>query len=149
MKTMISRRLIYMTVIPLFFVSCQNAQADLFPLQIGDQLFLVEVADSPAERQQGLMYRRTLESDRGMLFIFEDSDFRSFWMKNTYIDLSIAYIDEQWRIIDILDMYALDESSVPSSRPAKYALELNRGAFERHGVFEGDRLDLSTVPGTE
>lgn len=113
---------------------------------VGEQTFYVEIADTPAERQTGLMHRNSLPSDRGMLFVFDESDYRSFWMRNTYVNLSIAYLDASGRIIDILDMYALDESSVPSSAPAKYALELNMGSFDRAGAFVGDVIDLSDIP---
>jgi uncharacterized membrane protein (UPF0127 family) len=144
------RRFVFPTLmfIALILSSCQT-QDVLYPLELGRDTVYVEIADSPAERQRGLMYRETLEPDRGMLFIFESSRMLSFWMRNTYVDLSIAYIADDGTIIDILDMYALDETSVPSSAPARFALELNQGAFDRLGVFEGDRIDLSGIPGTD
>ena len=92
------------------------------------------------EGQWGLMNRNSLPDGEGMLFIFENEQFLSFWMKNTTIPLSIAFIASDGRILDIKDMRPLDESSVLSSRPAKYALEVPQGWFDRAGIRTGDRL---------
>ena len=102
----------------------------------------VEVADSDAERQRGLMGRTALGEDRGMLFVFDSEQTLSFWMKNTLIPLSVAYIDSESRIIDIQDMQPLDETSHPSAEPAQYALEVNQGYFAEHGVEVGDTATL-------
>jgi uncharacterized membrane protein (UPF0127 family) len=102
----------------------------------------VEIADSDAERARGLMERTALAEDRGMLFVFEEERRRSFWMKNTLIPLSIAYIDAERRIVDIQDMEPLDETSHPSAGPAQYALEVNQGFFEENGVEVGDTVEL-------
>jgi len=103
---------------------------------------VVEIADCDQSRAQGLMQRITLDEDCGMLFVFEESAPRSFWMKETYIPLSIAYLDEGGSITNIEDMAPLDLSSVRSTIPARYALEMNEGWFERNGVRAGDRIDL-------
>ncbi|MDC7221894.1 MAG: DUF192 domain-containing protein [Spirochaetales bacterium] len=102
----------------------------------------VELARTNEERQTGLMHRESLDEDRGMLFIFDDERTRSFWMKNTLIPLSIAYIDRDGVIVDIRDMEPLDTSSVPSAAPAMYALEVNQGKFREWGVRPGYRLVL-------
>lgn len=109
-------------------------------LRIGNAKLQVEVADTNQTRQRGLMHRRFMAEDHGMLFVFERAERRCFWMRNTYIPLSIAYLDEYARIIDILDMKPLDESSVCSTAPAQYALEVNQGWFERHQIKIGDRV---------
>jgi uncharacterized membrane protein (UPF0127 family) len=110
-----------------------------------------EIADDGFERARGLMYRTALAEDRGMLFIFEGMLFTfeeeqtlSFWMKNTLIPLSIAFIDSEGRIVDIQDMKPLDDDPphYVSAEPARYALEVNQGFFEEHGVREGDRAEL-------
>ena len=98
----------------------------------------VEIAAEPEERNQGLMYRQKLPDGEGMLFIFDYDQILSFWMKNTYIPLSIAFITFDGRIIDILDMYPHDLNSVMSSRSARYALEVPQGWFLRAGVRLGD-----------
>jgi uncharacterized membrane protein (UPF0127 family) len=100
----------------------------------------VEIADTDAERQQGLMGRTALAEDAGMLFVFGREQQLSFWMKNTLIPLSIAYIDAQGRIVDIQDMQPLDETSHPSAAPAQFALEVNQGFFAEHGIEVGNVL---------
>lgn len=124
-----------------------TAGSGLRPLTIdasgGETIRLqVEIADSDAERQRGLMERTALGENRGMLFVFESEQTLSFWMKNTLIPLSIAYMDSGGRIVDIQDMQPLDETPHPSAEPARYALEVNQGFFEEHGVEVGDRADL-------
>jgi uncharacterized protein len=106
----------------------------------------VEIADSPDEQAKGLMNRTALGEDRGMLFVFPDEEVRSFWMKNTLIPLSIAYMDSEGRIVDIQDMKPLDdeEPHYISAEPAQYALEVNKGFFDEHGVKVGDRAELPT-----
>lgn len=124
-----------------------TSDAGLKPLTIdasnGETVRLqVEIADSDAERQRGLMERTALGQDRGMLFVFDGEQQLSFWMKNTLIPLSVAYIDSEGRIIDIQDMQPLDETSHPSAEPAQYALEVNQGYFAEHGVEVGDTAEL-------
>jgi uncharacterized membrane protein (UPF0127 family) len=104
----------------------------------------VEIADGPSEQERGLMYRTSLGEDRGMLFVFSSEQPRSFWMKNTKIPLSIAYIDSKGRITDILDMKPLDDEPphYTSSEPVQYALEVNQGFFEEKGVKVEDHAEL-------
>ncbi len=104
----------------------------------------VEVADDFFERQRGLMYRTALGEDRGMLFVFQREQPLSFWMKNTRIPLSIAYIDPKGRITDILDMKPFDDEQPHylSSEPVMYALEVNQGFFDERGVKVGDHAEL-------
>jgi uncharacterized protein len=104
----------------------------------------VEIADDLPEQTRGLMERTALGEDRGMLFVYQDEEVRSFWMKNTLIPLSIAYIDSDGRIVDLQDMKPLDDDPphYVSAEPARYALEVNKGFFEEHGVKVGDRADL-------
>jgi uncharacterized membrane protein (UPF0127 family) len=123
------------------FVAC-NSTTDVFELRLGQAIFKVEVATTPTELATGLMYRRQLAPDAGMLFVFSQPDFRQFWMKNTYLPLSIAFLDERGKVVDIQDMNPLDETIVESRRPAQYALEVNQGAFERYGVNIGDRMNV-------
>ncbi|MCA3748442.1 MAG: DUF192 domain-containing protein [Rubrobacter sp.] len=90
------------------------------------------------------MYRTALGEDRGMLFVFDRERRLSFWMRNTLIPLSIAYIDSEGRIVDIQDMKPLDDDPphYVSAEPAMYALEVNRGFFEERGVEVGDTVEL-------
>jgi uncharacterized protein len=104
----------------------------------------VEIADDALERARGLMYRTALAEDRGMLFVYPGEEHRSFYMKNTLIPLSIAFMDSEGRIVDIQDMKPLDDDlpHYVSAEPAQYALEVNRGFFEERGVEVGDRAEL-------
>jgi len=104
----------------------------------------VEVADDVNEQAKGLMYRKSLGEDRGMLFVYPAERELSYWMRNTLIPLSIAYIDSEGRIVDILDMKPLDDNPphYVSSEPVQYALEVNKGFFEKMGVKEGDHAEL-------
>ena len=104
----------------------------------------VEVADDIFERARGLMYRKALGVNRGMLFVYPEEQRLSFWMKNTLIPLSVAFIDSERRIIDIQDMKPLDDEppSYVSAEPAQYALEVNQGFFETRGVKVGDSVEL-------
>ena len=104
----------------------------------------VEVADDLAEQARGLMDRTTLGENRGMLFVYPEERELSFWMKNTLIPLSIAFIDSESRIIDIQDMKPLDDESphYVSAEPAQYALEVNQGFFDERDVRVGDRVAM-------
>ena len=104
----------------------------------------VEVADTRTEQARGLMERTELAENAGMLFVFDREEPRSFWLRNTLIPLSIAYIDAEGRIVDIQDMEPLDD--VPpgyvSAEPAQYALEVNKGFFAERGIQVGDTVEL-------
>ena len=100
-----------------------------------------EIARTDSQRQQGLMYRKELKDGEGMLFIFERDQILSFWMKNTLIPLSIAYIASDGRIVEIFDMEPGNLNPVMSSRSVRYALEVPQGWFSRVGLAPGDRLD--------
>ena len=112
----------------------------------GDEVTVhVEVADTQAERARGLMGRRELPDDGGMIFAFPTDSTSAFWMKDTLIPLSIAFYDESGTIMRILDMEPCTQDPCALYDPqASYrgALEVNRGAFERWGVHEGDVVRL-------
>ena len=111
-------------------------------ITVGGHRFEVEVAATPEHRRRGLMYRRRLPEREGMLFVFPDSDYRAFWMANTVIPLTLAYIDEAGVIFELHELTPFSRTSVPSSRPARYALEVNRGELDELGVGPGDRVGL-------
>ena len=101
----------------------------------------VELADDQVSHQEGLMNRDSLGANRGMLFIYEDKAPRSFWMKNTRIPLSIAFLEDDGTILKIADMRPFDVSSTKSLYPVRYALEVNQGWFEERGIRKGDRVE--------
>jgi uncharacterized membrane protein (UPF0127 family) len=102
----------------------------------------VEIARDQAQRTQGLMYRKSLDDGKGMLFIFEKDQVLSFWMKNTAVPLSIAYISSNGKILEIQDMEPFSTRSVHSKRSVRYALEVPLGWFSRAGISTGDSLIL-------
>lgn len=129
----------------LVLVACGGANDDseLYPLSVGDHTFYVEIAETPDERARGLMHRDSLPDDHGMLFVFDKDQQLSFWMKDTSIPLSIAYIARDGTIREIYDMEPFSLEPVRSTRSVRYALEVNRGAFEEAGIDIGDRVDIS------
>ncbi len=112
-------------------------------IKINNVVLTVEVAETPQQQERGLMFRESLAPNSGMLFIFPDEDYRSFWMKNTYIDLSIGYFDKNRKLLEVIDMKATSPMQVsypnyPSRKPAKYALEVPKGWFKTHRIKTGD-----------
>lgn len=101
-----------------------------------------EIAVKPAERNRGFMFRKNIPDGTGMLFVFENDQILSFWMKNTPHPLSIAYIDYKGQIRDIFDMTPYSEAGITSTVSVKYALEVPQGYFRKAGIKTGDFLDL-------
>ena len=111
-------------------------------LRISTAPLTAEIADTPQASENGLMFRDSLPEDRGMLFVFEPPKKATFWMRNTKVPLSIAFIDSAGTILEIKPMYPMDESIVPSrSDQVAYALEVNQGWFERHRISAGAKID--------
>ena len=108
----------------------------------GNVIITAEIASTKEQREQGLMFRKTLKDGEGMLFIFERDEVLSFWMKNTFIPLSIAYISSDFRILEIYDMEPESLAPVSSSRSVRYALEVPQGWFGRVGLGPGDMVDI-------
>ncbi|MDR1863621.1 MAG: DUF192 domain-containing protein [Treponema sp.] len=101
---------------------------------------VAEIARTGKQRERGLMFRKELKDGEGMLFIFERDQILSFWMKNTLVPLSIAYISRDGVILEIRDLEPGNLRPVASSRSCRYALEVPRGWFHRAGLGPGDRL---------
>ena len=120
-----------------------HAQSPLpeIPLSITGHKLTAEVAANDNARMTGLMHRRMMPENRGMLFVFAFAQPQSFWMMNTYLPLSIAYIDEHGVIVNITDMKPLTTDPHPSAKPAKYALEMNQGWFAKHGIKAGAHVE--------
>ncbi|MFI4887175.1 MAG: DUF192 domain-containing protein [Burkholderiales bacterium] len=114
-------------------------------LTIGGNALTVEVASTPATRETGLMNRFSLQQDHGMLFIFEAPQPLAFWMKDTYIPLSVAFVDRSGRIVNIDDMRPRDESTHWSTGPALYAIEMRQGWFAAKGIGAGDVVEGLTA----
>lgn len=121
-----------------FATPCAGADLPVRSLAIGKHKLVAEVAATPDQRSTGLMHRFSLRPDHGMLFVFERSERLSFWMRNTYIPLSIAFIGPDGKIVNIEDMVPQTETSHWSRGPALYALEMRKGWFAERGIREGD-----------
>lgn len=115
-------------------------QLPVVQLKAGMHLIRAEVAADFSTRGRGLMHRKSLAPNAGMLFIFDGPAIHCMWMKNTYIPLSVAFLDEKGAIINIADMQPHSEQSHCAARPALYALEMERGWFAQRGIKAGARL---------
>ncbi|MEE2829169.1 MAG: DUF192 domain-containing protein [Myxococcota bacterium] len=133
----------------LLLSSCASTQsASGLPeiaISVGGKTIRAEVAQEPASMARGLMYRREMDWNRGMLFVYQQDRILSFWMQNTFIPLSIAFLDSKGRILHITDMQPQTTVSHRSPVPARYALEMNQGWFDKAGVKVGDQAEF-TLP---
>ena len=111
-------------------------------LTVGGETFDVELAVTAEQRRQGLMFREQLGEREGMLFVLEQEQNVSFWMRDTPLALSIAFIDARGVIVHVADMVPYSEAPVPSRFPVRYALEVNQGAFERAGIEVGALVEI-------
>ncbi len=109
-------------------------------LNAGMHAIRAEVAADMGSRMTGLMHRPSMPANAGMLFIFDDTTTHCMWMKNTLIPLSVAFIDEAGAIINIADMQPQNEQSHCAARPARFALEMNKGWFAERGIKPGAKL---------
>ena len=116
----------------------QHLQA--IQLKAGMHLIRAEVAAEPAQRQRGLMYRRDLDTNEGMLFVFDEPSPQCFWMKNTPTALTIAFVADDGSIVNLADMAPLSEASHCSAKPVRFTLEMNQGWFAKRGIKAGFKL---------
>jgi uncharacterized membrane protein (UPF0127 family) len=124
-------------------VSQDQSAAQGVVIKVAGNPVRVQVSETLGERQRGLMFTESLPADQGMLFVFEREQILSFWMKNTPLPLSVAFIDRKGRIVEIRRMEPLDEDTLHTSRrPAMYALEMNAGWFQEHQVKVGDSVEF-------
>jgi uncharacterized protein len=120
------------------------AQPPLPTVKIKAGMFIVtaEVAKQPPERSMGLMYRQTMDADHGMLFVFDRADVHCFWMRNTLLPLTIAWLTEDGTIVSMADMKPQSEDNNCPTGAAKYALEMNQGWFKKKGLKAGSKLKI-------
>lgn len=110
-------------------------------LTAGMHVIKAEVAATDAERQRGLMYRERMGPNEGMVFIFDAPAAVCMWMKNTYIPLSVAFLDEKGTIVNIEDMQPQTMESHCARKPARFALEMNQGWFKQRNIKPGTRIE--------
>lgn len=122
-----------------FAVSAQDSMP-VIELTAGFHRIEAEVAAQDSHRQVGLMNRKTMPAQRGMLFVFPQANTHCMWMRNTLIPLSVAFLDQDGRIINIADMQPHSEDNHCAKQPAHYALEMNRGWFAQRGIQAGTKL---------
>jgi len=123
--------------------ACNNKALPFTEITVKDHALSVEIAATPTARTCGLSRRAGMPQNSGMLFVFPTKKHASFWMKNTAIPLSIAFLDDDGRIVSIQKMAPLNvEKRYRSGQPVRYALEVNQGWFVQNGIGVGDRVEL-------
>lgn len=128
----------------LLLSACAGAQQAQFPttqLTAGMHVIKAEVAANDPQRQQGLMFREKMSNNAGMVFVFDQPNTQCMWMKNTLLPLSVAFIDEQGAIVNIEDMKPQTLDSHCSTKPVKYALEMNLGWFKAKNIKPGMTIE--------
>ena len=140
--------IIFITIFSLGFGDWSSAELSTIKAKLNRHTIHIQIAETESDRARGLMYVRALPNNQGMLFVFPREFTPSFWMKNTFIPLSIAFLDKNLHIVDIQEMVppkSMMEFELPkytSRRPAILALEMNANWFRRHRVKEGTQLKL-------
>jgi uncharacterized membrane protein (UPF0127 family) len=146
------RSLVLSLITLVLFVSRGHANEsvkfDKQTLTLGGKKITVEVAKTSEQHEYGLMFRKSLPANGGMLFVFSEESVKTFWMKDTLIDLSIGYFDKDQALIDIQEMVPVSPMDTrprtyPSAKPAMYALEMNKGWFAKNKIKLGQRFKLS------
>lgn len=117
-------------------------------LTAGMHLIVAEVARTPLQQQTGMMFRTEMGPNEGMLFVFDEVAPRCFWMKNTLLPLSIAYIADDGSIVNVAEMKPRSEQSHCSEKPVRFALEMNAGWFSRKGLLSGSKIRGGPIPVT-
>jgi hypothetical protein len=127
----------------------ENAPAVSFHTASGDVVFGVEIADSPSERQQGLMNRKALAADRGMIFIFPSDEVQHFWMKNTLIPLDMIFVNSGLEVVGVVpDAEPLTLTERTVNIPSAYVVEVNGGFAAKNGIATGVHMGLRNISTT-
>jgi uncharacterized membrane protein (UPF0127 family) len=137
------KQITLLAVVLSFLMGCENQPQSNLPVvdvKIGMRLYRLEVADSDATREHGLMQRDSMPADHGMIFVFPDLQERGFWMDKTRIPLDILFLDSSGRVVSIHQMQPYDRNTTRSNGPAQFAIELNQGAANQAGVKVGDTI---------
>jgi hypothetical protein len=122
------------------------AAAGQVAIEANGHRILAELAATPAERDRGLMFRTALPTDGGMLFVYPNDARHCMWMRNTYVPLSVAFVDAQGRVVNTDEMAPQTDVSHCAASPVRYVLEMPAGWFARRGVGAGTRLDFRVAP---
>jgi len=132
----------------LLFAACRQGPVVVVHTAAGAAVRVpVELALTRVQQSRGLMYRKDLPEDAGMLFVFPETEVRTFWMKNTVLPLDMIFIGEDLRIVGIVeDAVPFTETSRSVGKPSRYVLEVHAGFCKRHGIAAGDRVELPALP---
>lgn len=140
----IMNKIVLLLLLASSLLGSQSALADQklprVALNIGIHLVHAEVAANDTARQQGLMFRQTMRPNEGMVFVFEVPVQLCMWMKNTYLPLSVAFLDQEGRILNIEDMQPQTTNRHCAIKPALYALEMNQGWFKKKNIRPGTKV---------
>jgi len=123
-----------------FLAAPVSAQMPRIDLSAGFHRIEAEVAADQPNRMQGLMMRKSMPANQGMLFVFPHAERHCMWMRNTFLPLSVAFLDDQGRILNIENMQPQTENNHCAAAPARFALEMNRGWFADKGIKPGQRI---------
>ena len=145
---MIRIKLFSNAALATLFFACGVALAQTGPqprlrtieLTMGIHVIKTELAITPEQQATGMMFRREMATNEGMLFVNDEPAPRCFWMRNTLLPLTIAFLADDGTIVNLADMQPLSEQSHCSVRPVRYALEMNQGWFAKRGIKAGARL---------
>lgn len=139
------RTLLLVCLMSAGFVHAQAAgspQLDLQRVRLAAGMYQIDaqLALTPEQRQTGLMWRKEMPQHEGMLFVFEQPSVQCFWMKNTLLPLSAAFVDDDGTIVNLVEMKPQTLDSHCSTQPVRYVLEMNQGWFSKRGVRAGSKL---------
>ena len=136
------RSLLLFALLPQGALAQEGPQPRLrtLPITAGMHVIQAELAISPLQQQIGMMFRRTMGANEGMLFVNDDKGVRCFWMRNTLIPLAIAFISDDGTIVNIAEMSPQSDQSHCSAQPVRFALEMNAGWFTKRGFKAGSKL---------
>ncbi len=132
--------LLLLALSPLAWAQQPQMNLPRTKLSAGMHVLDVQLAQTPQERLTGLMYRREMSQHEGMLFVFEQATVQCFWMRNTYIPLTAAFVADDGTIVNLADMKPLSDDSHCSTKPVRFVLEMNQGWFARRNIAAGYRL---------
>lgn len=126
--------------LPVWAQDGPQPRLETIDLTAGMHVIKAELAQTPQQQMVGMMFRKEMGANEGMLFVSADSHQRCFWMRNTLIALSIAFIDDDGSIVNIADMQPQSEVSHCSAKPVRFALEMRQGWFAKRGIKAGFKL---------
>lgn len=139
------KKSIFLLGLLLLLVACTAEKTIIQKVKIGENTFKVEVADTPEKKMQGLMFRSSLDNDKGMIFPFEEESEKRFWMKDTIIPLDMIFINRDKVIVNITTAMPCKEMpcmNYPSGAPAMYVLEINAEEAAKRNIKIGDKIEI-------